>query len=151
MRCTSASQHTNWKHSATTLSCLAPRIERAQRASTALPTGCVNSTPTIIARTELHSMITVHHAKARGSRAGRLRIAHLCVPKAIFHLRVMAHSLPHLTLTTNTNSLSPISSTSPIFPTVSPAHTRFVALDPYLPCDVPRQSGGSTQIPSHRL
>ena len=31
----------------------------------------------------------------------------------------MSHSLPHLTLTTTTSSLSPISSTSPIFPTVS--------------------------------
>ena len=34
----------------------------------------------------------------------------------------MSHSLPHMTLTTNTISLSPISSTSPIFPTVSPSH-----------------------------
>ena len=60
----------------------------------------------------------------------------------------MSHSLPHLTLTTGTSSLSPISSTSPIFPTVSPAHTRSMILDPTLPCDVPRQSGGPTQIPS---
>ena len=27
-------------------------------------------------------------------------------------------------------------------------HTRSMALDPYLPCDVPRQSDGSTQIPT---
>ena len=27
-------------------------------------------------------------------------------------------------------------------------HTRSMAFDPYLPCDVPRQSDGSTQIPS---
>ena len=60
----------------------------------------------------------------------------------------MSRSLPHLTLTTRTSSLSPITSTSPIFPTVSPPHTRAVVFDPYLPCDVPRQSGGSTQIPS---
>ena len=60
----------------------------------------------------------------------------------------MSPSLPHLTLTTSTSSLSPISSTSPTFPTVSPAHTRSLILDPYLPCGVPRQSGGSTQIPS---
>ena len=31
----------------------------------------VNSTPTITARTELHSMITFHHANTRGSRAAR--------------------------------------------------------------------------------
>ena len=48
---------------------------------------------------------------------------------------------------TSTSSLSPISPTSLIFPAVSPAHTRSMILDPYLPCDVPRQSGGSTQIP----
>ena len=56
--------------------------------------------------------------------------------------------MPHLTLTTSTSSLSPISSTSPIFSTVSPAHKRPSAHDLFLPCDVPRQSGGSTQIPS---
>ena len=43
----------------------------------------VNSTPTNTARTELHSMITFHHANTRGSRAGRLRIAHLCVLKQL--------------------------------------------------------------------
>ena len=71
----------------------------------------------------------------------------LC-PKNNCHPRVMSHSLPHLALTTSTSSLSPISSTSPLYPTVSPSHTRPMALDPYLPCDVPRQSGGSTQISS---
>ena len=40
----------------------------------------VNSAPKNTARTELHSMITFHHAKTRGSRAGRLRIAHLLCP-----------------------------------------------------------------------
>ena len=46
-------------------------------------TGGVNSTPANTARAELHSMITFHHANSRGSRAGRLRIAHLCVPKQL--------------------------------------------------------------------
>ena len=41
-------------------------------------------------------------------------------PYNSFNPRVMSHSLPHLTLTTSISSLSPISSTSPIFPTVSP-------------------------------
>ena len=43
----------------------------------------VNSTPTNTAHTELHSMITFHHANTRGSRAGRPRIAHLCVIKQL--------------------------------------------------------------------
>ena len=34
------------------------------------------------------------------------------------------------------------------FPTVSLLQTSPMILDPYIPCDVPRQSGGSTQIPS---
>ena len=63
----------------------------------------------------------------------------------IFHPRVMSRSLPHLTLTTSTSSLS---LSSPIFPTVSPTHTRSLVHDPYLPCEVPRQSAGSTQIPA---
>ena len=64
------------------------------------------------------------------------------------HPRVMSHSLPHLTLTTSTSSLSlsPISSTSPIFPTVSPSQTSPMTPNPWKPCDVPRHSGGSTQI-----
>ena len=47
------------------------------------PLPSVNSTPTNTARTELHSIITFHHANTRGSRAGRPRIAHLCVIKSI--------------------------------------------------------------------
>ena len=66
----------------------------------------------------------------------------------IFHPRVMSHSLPHLTLTTSTSSLLPISYTSPIFPTVSPSQTSPMIFDQYTPCEVPRQSGGSTQIPA---
>ena len=114
------------------------------------PTGGVHSTPTNTARTELHSMITLHHANTRGSRAAKLRIAHLCVPKNNCHPRVMSHSLPHLTLTSR-SSLSPFSSTSPSFPTVSPAQTRSMILDLNFTCDGPRQSGGSTQILSHRF
>ena len=61
----------------------------------------------------------------------------------------MSRSLSYLTLTTSTSSplLSP-TPTSPIFPTFSPSHPSPLAHDPYLPCDVPRQSGGSTRIPS---
>ena len=50
-------------------------------------------------------------------------------PQNNCHPRVMSHSLPHLTLTTNTGSLSPISTTSPMFPAVSSAHTRSMILD----------------------
>ena len=45
----------------------------------------------------------------------------------------MSRSLPHLTLTTSTVSLSPISSTSLIFPTVSPSQTNPMILNPYVP------------------
>ena len=110
-----------------------------------LHTPSVKSTPTNTARTELRSIITYHHANTRGSRAGRVMTAHLCVLEIIFHPRVMSRSLPHLTLTTWTSSLSPLSATSLSF---RQSHTRPVVLDPFLPCDVPRQGGGSTQIPS---
>ena len=60
----------------------------------------------------------------------------------------MSHSLPHLTLTKSTSCLSPISSTYPNFPSVSLTQTRSMVLDPYLPIDVPRQSGESAQNPS---
>ena len=39
--------------------------------------------PQNAARTELHSMITMHHADTRGSRAGRLRIAHCWLLKQL--------------------------------------------------------------------
>ena len=42
-----------------------------------------NSTPRNAACTELHSMITFHHANTRGSRAAKLRIVHICVPETI--------------------------------------------------------------------
>ena len=108
----------------------------------------VNSTPTNTARSGLHSIVTFHHANTRGSRAAKLWIAHLLCPRNNCHPRVMSRPLPHLTLTTSTSSHSPISSTSPIFPTVSLLHTSPMILDPCIPCDVPRQSGGSIQIPS---
>ena len=85
-------------------------------------------------------MITFHHANTRGSRVGRFRIAHLCVLKTI----VIHVSCLFLCPDTD-HKLSP---TSPSFPTISPTHTRPSVRDPYLPCDVPHQSGGSTQIPS---
>ena len=46
----------------------------------------------------------------------------------------MSHSLPHLTLTTSTSSLSPVSSISPVFPTVEPRKIeldRNLWTDPY--------------------
>ena len=108
---------------------------------------CMNRTPTQTACTDAHSvsqhilnsMITFHHANTRGSRL------HIFVSQSSGHPPVMSRSLPHLTLTTSTSSLSP---TSPIFPTFSPSHPNPLTHDPYLPCEDPRQSGGSTQIPS---
>ena len=105
----------------------------------------MNGTPTNTARTELHSVITFHHANTLKSCKAQdcTSVCHQnnCRP------RVMSHSLPHLTLTTSTSSLSPISSTSHICPTVSPSHTSPMILNPYILCDVPRQSARSTQIP----
>ena len=57
----------------------------------------------------------------------------------------MSHSLPYLTLTTSTSSLT---YTSLIIPTFSPSHPSPLAHDPYLSCGDSRKSGGSTQIPS---
>ena len=54
----------------------------------------------------------------------------------------MSHSLLHSTLTTSTSFLSPISSTSLTF-TNKPYGPR----PKKKPCDVPRENGGSTQIP----
>ena len=91
----------------------------------------VNSTPTNTARTELHSMITFHHANTRGSRAAKLRIAHLCVPKTIvIHVSCLIPCRTmHLSLSlTNTQDLWPSTHKNPAV--------------------VPWQSGGSTQIPS---
>ena len=59
------------------------QVPVAWRKTSKQPTGGVNSTPTNTARTELHSMITFHHANTRGSRAAKFRIGHLCVPKTI--------------------------------------------------------------------
>ena len=98
----------------------------------------VNSTPTNTARTELHSMTTSLHANTRGSRAGRLRIAHL---SSTCHVSFLAapdtdhkHKFPLTFLTYLSDS-------------ITNTHKTLVH-DPYVPCEVPRQSGGSTQIPA---
>ena len=113
---------------------------------------CVNRTPTQTACAGAHSvskhilirLSTFHHANTRGS-SWKAQDCTSLFHQNNCHPRVMSHSWPHLTLTTSTSSLSPA---SPIFPTVSPTHTRSLVHDPYLPCDVPRKSGGPTQIPS---
>ena len=87
----------------------------------------------------MNRTITFHHANTRGSRM------HIFVSRNSCHPRVMSRSLPQLTLTTSTSSLSP---TSSIFPTFSPSHPNPLAHDPYLLCEDSRPSGGSTQIPS---
>ena len=77
----------------------------------------VNRTPTQTACTDAHSvsqhvlnrMITFHHANTRGSRL------HIFVSHNNCQTRVLSRSLPHLTLTTRTSSLSPA---SPVFPTI---------------------------------
>ena len=80
----------------------------------------VNSVPTVQSCTAWSHFIT----RTRVMKcAAKLRIAHLCVLENNCHPRAMSRPLPHLTLTTRTSSLSPMSSTSPISPTVSPLHT----------------------------
>ena len=89
-------------------------------------------------------LTTFHHANTRGSRVGRLRIAHRCVLKQLSsHVSCL---IPCRTW--RWPQAQVLLLTSPIFPTVWPTHTRSLVHDPYLSCDVPRQSGRSTQIPS---
>ena len=79
----------------------------------------LNSTPTNTTRAEFaqHDHISSReHAWLKSWKAcTSLRLQDNC------HPRVMSHSLPHLTRSTITSSLS---STSPIFPTISPTRTR---------------------------
>ena len=70
----------------------------------------------------LNRMITFHHANTRGPRL------HIFVSQNSCHAHVMSRSLPHLTQTTSTSSLSP---TSLIFPTFSPSHPSPLAHDSY--------------------
>ena len=105
----------------------------------------MNRTPTQTACADAHSVsdrtlnrkITFHHTNTRGSRAHKLKVARIGVLKQV-------SSTCHVSFP-STSSLSP---TSPLFPTFSPSHPSPVAHDPFLPCEDPRQSGGSTQIPS---
>ena len=84
----------------------------------------VNGTPTQIACTDAHSvsqhilnrLTTFHHANTRGSRAGRLRIAHLCVLKQVSSTCHFSFLDAPDTDLKHKLSLSP---TSPIFPTIS--------------------------------
>ena len=121
------------------------QVSVAWRKSSSQPRGCVNSTRTNTARTELHSMVTFHHANTRGSRAGRLRIAHLCVLETtVIHVSFLAApdtDHKHKFSLTHFIHLSYLSDDLSF--TNKPYDSR-----PIYTCDVPRQSGGSTQIPS---
>ena len=66
---------------------------------------------------------TAYHISSREHARLKIKDCTSLCPKNNWHPRVMSHSLPHLTLTTSTSSFSPLSSTSPIFPTVSPSQT----------------------------
>ena len=55
----------------------------------------------------------------------------ICVPKTFCHPRVMSRSLPHLTVTTSTSSLSP---TSPILQSSSSTHPSLLSHGPYKHC-----------------
>ena len=113
----------------------------------------VNRTPTHTACTDAHSVSATYTAqhdhissrKHAWLKSAQLRIARIGLSKTVCHPRVMFHSLPHLTLTTSTSSLTPASS---IFQSFSPLQSCPLVLDPYVPCDDSRRSGGSTEIPS---
>ena len=119
-------------------------VSVAWRKNSSQPAAGVNSTPTSTSRTEMHSMITFHHANTRGSRAAKLRIAHLCAIlkqlSSTCHVSLLAALANHKHKFSLTYLIS--------LPTISPTHTRPSVHDPYLPCEVPRQRSGSTQIPS---
>ena len=103
----------------------------------------MNSTPTNTARTELHIM---SHFITRTRVAQDHGLHIFAFPKQLSstcHVSFLA-ALD----TDQKHKFSPISSTSPVFPTVSPSQTSTMNLNPYTPCDGPRQSDGSTQIPS---
>ena len=89
-------------------------------------------------------MITFHHANTRGPRAGRLKIAHLCVLKQLSstcHVSFLAAP------DTDHKHRSSLTYFTYLSDNCTSTHKRPSVHDPYLPCDVPRQSGGSTQIP----
>ena len=75
-----------------------------------------------------HHTAQSHHANMRGSSP-----------------RVMSRSLPHLTLTTSTSSLS---LTSPILQSSSSTHPSLLSHDPFLHCDDSRRSCGSSDLQS---
>ena len=64
--------------------------------------------------------------------------------KAVCHPRVMSRSLPHLSLTTSTSSLS---TSSPIILSSSPTFPDLLTQDPHLPLEDSRRSGGITHLP----
>ena len=87
-------------------------------------------------------LITFHHANTRGSRAGRIRISHLCVLEQLSstcHVSFIAAP--------DTDHKHKFSLTCLTYLSDNLTHTRHSVHDPYLPYEDPRQSGGSTQIP----
>ena len=133
------SKHSSWSDDSWFFSELGP-VSVDWRKPSRQPAKSLNNTPTNTARAELHSTRTRVAQELEGSGL------HIFVSKNNCHPRVMSHPLPHLTPSTIPSSLS---LAAPIFPTIPPTR-RPLAHDEYLPCDVPRQSGGSTQIPSLR-
>ena len=116
-------------------------VSVAWRKTSRQPTGGVNSTPTNTARTELHSMITFHRVAQELQNSGLHIFVSLKQMSSTCHLSFLAapdtdhkhkFSLTHfIHLSYLSDSLSFTISTRSI-----------------LPCEVPRQSGGSTRIPS---
>ena len=89
-----------------------------------------------------HTAQSDHFSSREHARSSSLRT---CVPKAFCHPRVMSRSLPHLTLTASTSSLSP---TSPILQSSSFTHPSLLSLGPCIHYDELRRSCGSSDLQS---
>ena len=81
---------------------------------------------------------SLYHANMRVSSS-------ICVPKTFCHPRIVSRSLPHLTLTTSTNSLSP---TSPILQSSSSTHPSLLSHDSHTHCDDWQRSCSSSDLQS---
>ena len=88
-------------------------------------TGCTDAR-SVCQNITLHSLIIFHHANTRGSRLQ----AFVCF-ETFCHPRVRSRSLPQLTLTISTSSLS-LSLTSPISQSSSPTHSSLLTHDSYI-------------------
>ena len=113
-----------------------------------------SSQPTGVCEQYTHKYITYrvtqhNHISSREHEWLKIKDCTSLCPQNNCHPLVMSLSLPHLTLTTSTSSLSPFSiHFSFLSDGLTFTNKHYESQPTFLPCDGPRQSGGSTQIPS---